>query len=66
MKKLWPKLVERMHDTWRSVASAAHRNHDPLLAQSMASFNFGGGWKELKISEKHMPCQSSISLVTEA
>jgi hypothetical protein len=66
MNELSRGFVERLRDTWRSVASAAHRNHDPLLAQSMASFNFDGGWRELKISARHMPCDSSIGLVSEA
>ena len=39
--------VERLRDIWRSVTSAARRNHDPLLVYSMASFNFDGGAREL-------------------
>jgi hypothetical protein len=66
MKGLCITLFKRLRDGWRSLVKAAHRNHDPLLAQSMASFNFGGGWRELKISSKHMPCESSIGLVSEA
>jgi hypothetical protein len=33
----------------------------------MASFNFDGGWRELrlKISSKHMPEESTIGLVKE-
>jgi hypothetical protein len=66
MKQLCFTLFEGLLDAWRSVASAAHRSHDPLLAQSMASFNFDGGWREMKISAKHMPSDSSIGLVSEA
>jgi hypothetical protein len=65
MKNLCITLFERLCDAWRSLLRAAHRNHDPLLAQSMASFNFDGGWRELKISSRHMPCESSIGLVSE-
>jgi hypothetical protein len=65
MKKHCIRLFETLCDAWRSLLKAAHRNHDPLLAQSMASFNFGGGWRELKISSRHMPCESSIGLVSE-
>jgi len=65
MKKQCITLFERLCDASRSLLKAAHRSHDPLLAQSMASFNFGGGWRELKISSKHMPCESSIGLVSE-
>jgi hypothetical protein len=65
MKKHCITLFERLCDAWRWLLRAAHRNHDPLLAQSMVSFNFGGGWRELKISSRHMPCESSIGLVSE-
>jgi len=65
MKNLCFTLFERLRDAWRSLLSKAQRNHDPLLAQSMVSFNFGGGWRELKISARHMPCESSIGLVSE-
>jgi hypothetical protein len=67
MKKLCIKLVERLQNTWKSLLSATSRNHDPLLVQSMASFNFGGGWRELrlKISSRHMPADSNIVLVGE-
>jgi len=66
MKEFYLTFFERVRDTWRSLVRAAHRNHDPLLAQSMASFNFDGGWRELKISPRHMPCESSIGVVSEA
>jgi hypothetical protein len=67
MKNLCIKLFERLRDAWRSLLGATRRNHDPLLAQSMASFNFDGGWRELclKISSKHMPEESTIGLVKE-
>jgi hypothetical protein len=41
------KPIEFLHRTWRSLIRATNRNHDPLLVFSMASFNFGGGWREL-------------------
>jgi hypothetical protein len=47
MKKHGIKSVEWLCDTWRSLARASRRRHDPLLVYSMASFNFGGGWREL-------------------
>jgi hypothetical protein len=67
MKNLRITLFERLRCVWRSLLGARGRNHDPLLAQSMASFNFDGGWRELglKISSKHMPTESSIGLVKE-
>jgi hypothetical protein len=67
MKNLCIKLFERLCDAWRSLLGATRHNHDPLLAQSMASFNFDGGWRELrlKISSKHMPEESTIGLVKE-
>jgi hypothetical protein len=67
MKNLCIILFERLWDAWRSLLGATSRNHDPLLAQSMASFNFDGGWRELglKISLKHMPEESTIGLVKE-
>jgi hypothetical protein len=67
MKNLYITLFERLRRVWRSLLGATGRNHDPLLAQSMASFNFDGGWRELglKISPKHMPTESSIGLVKE-
>jgi hypothetical protein len=61
MKKQCIQFVEWLRDTWRSLGRTAGRGHDPLLAQSMASFNFEGGWRELKISSRHMPCESSIN-----
>ena len=47
MKKYCIRLVERLRGTWRSLVGAGSRNHDPFLVYSMASFNFGGGWREL-------------------
>jgi hypothetical protein len=47
MKKPGIKSFEWLRDTWRSLARASRRRHDPLLVYSMASFNFGGGWREL-------------------
>jgi hypothetical protein len=41
------KPVQRLRYRWRSLVRAASRNHDPFLVYSMASFNFGGGWREL-------------------
>jgi hypothetical protein len=63
MKKQCIRFVELLRDTCRSLGKTAGRNHDPLLAQSMASFNFDGGWRELrlKISSKHMPEESTIN-----
>jgi hypothetical protein len=63
MKNLCVALFEQLRYGWQSLIGATSRNHDPLLAQSMASFNFDGGWRELrlKISLKHMPAESTIS-----
>jgi hypothetical protein len=63
MKKHFIDLFERLRDAWRSLLKVTRRNHDPLLVQSMASFNFGGGWRELrlKISSKHMSAESTIN-----
>jgi hypothetical protein len=47
MKRHCIRIVERLRYTWRSLIKAASRNHDPFLVYSMASFNFGGGWREL-------------------
>jgi hypothetical protein len=47
MKKRCIGPVERLRYGWRSLVRAASRNHDPYLVCSMASFNFGGGWREL-------------------
>jgi hypothetical protein len=67
MKTLCIKLIEWLRCTCGSLIKASRRNHDPLLAQSMASFNFDGGWRELrlKISSRHMPEESTIGLVKE-
>jgi len=47
MKKRFLRSVERLRRTWQSLVRAAKRNHDPFLVYSMASFNFGGGGREL-------------------
>jgi hypothetical protein len=67
MKKHFITPFERLRDAWRSLLTATSRNHDPLLVQSMASFNFDGGWRELglNISSKHMTAESTIGLVNE-
>jgi hypothetical protein len=57
MKKYCLRLVERLRYTWWS------RNHDQFLVDSMVSFNFGGGWRELllKVSPKHMPAKATTN-----
>jgi hypothetical protein len=67
MKKQCIRFLERLRGTWRSLGRTGGRNHDPLLVNSMASFNFDGGWRELllKISPKHMSAESTIGLVDE-
>jgi hypothetical protein len=67
MKTLCIRLVEQVRDVLSSLFRVTTRNHDPLLAQSMASFNFDGGWRELglKISLRHMPTESAIVLFNE-
>jgi hypothetical protein len=47
MKKRCIRPVERLRYSWRLLVRAASRNHDRFLVYSMASFNFGGGWREL-------------------
>jgi hypothetical protein len=47
MKTRCIKPVQQLRYSWRSLVRAASRNHDPFLVYSMASFNFGGGWREL-------------------
>jgi hypothetical protein len=47
MKKRCIRSVERLRYAWLSLVRATSRNHDPFLVYSMASFNFGGGWREL-------------------
>ena len=68
MKNFSLRLFEQVRDGLGSLLGLTSRNHDPLLAQSMASFNFDGGWRELrlKISLRHMPTESAIVLVNEA
>lgn len=67
MKKQCIRFVEWLRDTWRSLGRTGGRNHDPLLVNSMASFNFDGGWRELllKTSSKHMAPESTIVLIDE-
>jgi hypothetical protein len=67
MKKQCIRFVEWLRDTWRSLGRTGGRGHDPLLVNSMASFNFEGGWRELllKVSPEHMPAESTIVLVNE-
>jgi len=47
MNKRRIRPVGRLRYIWGLFARAARRNHDPFLVYSMASFNFGGGWREL-------------------
>ena len=47
MNKRRIRSVGRLRYIWDSLARAAHRKHDPFLVYSIASFNFGGGWREL-------------------
>jgi hypothetical protein len=47
MKKRYIRAVEWLRHSWRSLIRTASRTHDPFLVYSMASFNFGGGWREL-------------------
>jgi hypothetical protein len=47
MKKHYIRLIEKLRDAWRSLVGATGRKHDPFLLESMASFNFGGGGREL-------------------
>jgi hypothetical protein len=47
MKKHGIRIVEWPRWIWQSLVSTSHRNHDPFLVYSMASFNFGGGWSQL-------------------
>ncbi len=67
MKKQCIRFAEWLRDTWQSLGRAGGRGHDPLLVNSMASFNFEGGWRELllKVSPEHMPAESTIVLVNE-
>jgi hypothetical protein len=67
MKKRCIKLAERLRHVWRSLLRKTSRNHDPFLVYSMTSFNFGGGWRELRLkaSPKYMPAKSTIALINE-
>jgi hypothetical protein len=47
MKKRCTKPVEPLRYTWPLPVRTARRNRDRFLVYSMASFNFGGGWREL-------------------
>jgi hypothetical protein len=47
MKTHCIKFAERLRKRWQLLISAANRKHDPLLLESMISFNFGGGAREL-------------------
>jgi hypothetical protein len=47
MKTHCIKFVERLRHIWGSLARPSRRKHDPFLVYGMASFNFGGGWREL-------------------
>jgi len=47
MKKHCVTTFDWLRYIWRSVIRTATRNHDPFLVYSMASFNFGGGWRDL-------------------
>jgi hypothetical protein len=41
------KFLKFLRRSRQSLVRTPNRNHDPLLVFSMASFNFGGGWREL-------------------
>jgi hypothetical protein len=53
MKTHCIKLIERLRYAWRLLVRAGNRNHDPFLLESMASFNFGGGWRELLLKAEN-------------
>ena len=53
MKTHCVRLGERLGPAWRSLVRAANRNHDPFLVHSMASFNFGRGWRELLLKAEN-------------
>ena len=67
MKKHSFRLVEWPRWIWQSLVRTAYRNHDPFLVYSMASFNYGGGSRELllKISPKHMPAKATTVLINK-
>jgi hypothetical protein len=47
MKTHCIKLIESLEEIWRLLNRATSSKHDPLLLESMVSFNFGGGAREL-------------------
>jgi hypothetical protein len=47
MRKVRIRPFELLRYAWRLLGWSGYRNHDPFLVYSMASFNFGGGWREL-------------------
>ena len=49
MKKLRMKPVDLLRYVWRSLLPPTNRRHDPFLVFSMASFNYGGGWRDLLV-----------------
>jgi hypothetical protein len=67
MKKHCVRLVEWPRCIWHSLVRRARRNHDPFLVYSMASFNYGGGGRELllKVSPKHMPAKATTVLINQ-
>jgi hypothetical protein len=69
MKKHCLRLVERLRDNWPSMlVRTAGRHHDPFLVDSMISFNFRGGWRELPSEgsdPKYMTAKSNIVLINE-
>jgi len=67
MKKRCMRPVERLRSTWRSLVRTARRKHDPFLVYSMASFNFGGGWRTPSkgLPQKRMIARATIVLINE-
>ncbi|PYJ89009.1 MAG: hypothetical protein DME71_11150 [Verrucomicrobia bacterium] len=67
IQKYCVRLVEWPGSVWQSLVRTAHCNHDPFLVHSMASFNYGGGSRELllKISPKHMPAKATTVLINK-
>jgi hypothetical protein len=52
MKRRCIRPVELLRCIWPSLVRAASRNHDRFLVYSIASFNFGGGWRELLLKAR--------------